>query len=126
MIMLRNLALASAMALIAMTASIQAMDTADFALRAGFMIGDARYCGVSTTRVAHARQRIAANLVAAAETRWVVYRFDGFINAASAASGEGEFTIRCGAITDAFATLEHHIIRLIRDAEPQKIAAYER
>src|SRR5271169_2641702 len=106
MIMLRNLALASATALIAMTALVQAMDTADFARRAGFLIGAARYCGVSMKRAAHFRQWIAANLVAATEPRQVVYRFDDFIDAASAASGDGEFAVRCGPITDAFATLE--------------------
>jgi hypothetical protein len=111
MIMLRHLALASVAALIAMTASVKAMDTFDLAGRAGFLIGAARYCGVSTTRAAHVRQWIAANLVATAETRQVVYRFDGFIDAASSAAGDGEFTVRCGAITGAFATLEHHITR---------------
>jgi hypothetical protein len=71
--MLRNLALASITALIAMTASVQAMDTADFAGRAGFMIGAARYCGVSPTRAAHVRQWIAATLVAAASlVRWSI------------------------------------------------------
>jgi hypothetical protein len=125
--MLRNLALASATALIAMTASVQAMDTADFAGRAGFMIGAARYCGVSTRRAAHVRQSIAANLVAAGEPRQVVYRFDGFINAASSASGDGEFAIRCGAISDAFATLEHHITRSSGTRRaPQRIATNER
>jgi hypothetical protein len=127
MIMLRHLALASVAALIAMTASVKAMDTFDLAGRAGFLIGAARYCGVSTTRAAHVRQWIAANLVATAETRQVVYRFDGFISAASSAAGDGEFTVRCGTITDAFATLESHTNRLVRNTRaPQKTAAYER
>jgi hypothetical protein len=57
----------------------------------------------------------------------VVYRFDGFINAASSASGDGEFTIRCGAVTDAFATLEHHITRSSETRRAQqRIAADER
>ena len=60
-------------------------------------------------RTGHVRQWIAANLVAATESRQVVDRFDDFIDAASSASGEGEFTVRCGAITGAFATLEQHI-----------------
>jgi hypothetical protein len=103
MIMLRKLALASVTVLIAMTASVEAMDTSDLAGRAGFLIGAARYCGVSAMRTGYVRQWIAATLVAAAETHQVVNRFDGFINAASSASGDGDFTVRCGAINEAFA-----------------------
>jgi hypothetical protein len=83
-----------------MIASAEAMDASDFAGRAGFLIGAARYCGVSVTRANHVRQWIAANLVATAETRQAVYRLDSFINAASSASGDGDFTVRCGAITE--------------------------
>jgi hypothetical protein len=91
------------------------------------LIGAARYCGVSTPRAAQVRQWSAANLVATAGARQIVYRFDGFINAASSAAGDGEFTIRCGAVTDAFATLESHTNWLVSNTRaPQKIAAYER
>jgi len=111
MVMLRNLAFASAGVLIGMTASVNAMDTANLAERAGFLIGAARYCGMSARRTSRVRQWIAANLVIAAGTRQVVYRFDDFINAASSTSGDGDFSVRCGAITDAFATLENHVTR---------------
>ena len=67
--MLRSIAVAFAATLIAMTASAMAMDTADMAGRAGFLIGAARYCGVSAMRTSNVRQWIAANLVAATESR---------------------------------------------------------
>jgi hypothetical protein len=103
-----------------MTAAAKAMDTAAVAGRAGFLIGAARYCGVSATRTSHVRQWIAANLAAAIESRQVVYRFDDFIDAAIAASGDGEFTVRCGAITGAFATLEQHISRSLKTRRASK------
>ena len=124
--MLRNIAIAFTTAFITMTASAKAMDTADVAGRAGFLIGTARYCGVSATRTSHVRQWIAANLVAATESRQVVYRFDDFIDAASSASGDGEFTVRCGAITGAFATLEQHISRSSETRRAPKKSAYAR
>jgi hypothetical protein len=85
MIMLRNVAVTFAIVFIVMTASAKATDTADVTGRAGFLIGAARYCGVSAARTSHVRQWIAANLVAATESRQVVYRFDDFIDAASSA-----------------------------------------
>jgi hypothetical protein len=125
--MLRNLALASVAALIAMTASVEAMDTYDLAGRAGFLIGAARYCGVSAVRTSYVRQWIAANLFATAETRQAVYRFDDFINAASSASSDGDLTARCGAIAGAFATLEQHISRSPEaPRSPKKTSAYAR
>ena len=92
-----------------------------------FLIGAARYCGVSATKVSHVRQWTAANLVAATESRQVVYRFDDFIDAASSMSGDGEFVVRCGAITGAFATLEHHISRSSETRRaPKKYQPYAR
>jgi hypothetical protein len=109
MIMLRSITLASATALIAMTASVNAMDAADLAGRAGFLIGAARHCGVSATRASHVRQWITAKLVAAAEPQQVVFRFDRFVDAASSASNDGVVSLRCEAVTDAFLALEGHI-----------------
>ena len=97
--MLRKLALASVI-LIAMTASVEAMDTSDLAGRAGFLIAAARYCDVSAMRTGYVRQWIAANLVAAAETHQGVNRF--------------------------FATLEHHISRSSETRRPPKKSAYAR
>lgn len=104
-----KLALASAAALIVMNGSAKAMDTADLAGRAGFLIGAARYCGVSATRVDYVRQWVAANLAATAATRQVTDRFNGFVDAASTASSDGEFSVRCKAVADAFSALEGHI-----------------
>lgn len=107
--MFRNVVFASATVLIAMSAPVRAMDTGDLAARAGFLIGASRYCGVSPMRTNHVRQWIGSQLVAAAESRQAVYRFDDFVNAASSASHDGDLSVRCKAITDAFATLERHI-----------------
>jgi hypothetical protein len=110
MIMLRNVVFASATVLIAMTAPVKAMDTGDLAARAGFLIGAAHYCGVSPMRISYVRQWIGTQLIAAAESRQVVHRFDDFVSAAASASDDDDgVSVRCGAITDAFATLERHI-----------------
>jgi hypothetical protein len=110
MIMLRDVVFASATVLIAMAAPIRAMDTGDLAARAGFLIGAARYCGVSPMRTSYVQQWIGTQLVAAAEPRQAVHRFDDFVNAAGSAShDDDDLSVRCKAIADAFATLERHI-----------------
>jgi hypothetical protein len=115
MIMLHRVSLASAAALIAtMTASVKAMDTADLAGRSGFLIGAARHCGVSATRLGYVQQWIAVNLAATAETRQVTDRFNGFVEAASAASSDGEFPVRCKAVAGACSALESHIVTIQR------------
>jgi hypothetical protein len=108
-VMLRNIAFAAAATLIAMTASVKAMDAADLAGSAGFIIGAARHCGVSATRASHVRQWIAAKLVAAAEPQRGVFRLDGFVDTASAASNDDAISLRCEAVTEAFAAIESHI-----------------
>ena len=110
--MLRNVVFASATVLIAMTAPVRAMDTGDLAARAGFLIGAAHFCGVPPMRTSYVRQWIGTQLVAAAKSREAVYRFDYFVNAVSSASHDDDLSVRCGAITDAFATLERHITHL--------------
>lgn len=107
--MLRNVALASATALLAMTVSANAMDASDLAGRAGFLIGAARYCGVSATRASHVREWIAAKFVAAAEPQQVIYRFDGFVDAASFATSDGALPVRCETVMNAFSALEGHV-----------------
>jgi hypothetical protein len=52
---------------------------------------------------------MGTQLVAAAESRQAAHRFDDFIIAAGSTSHDDDLSVRCGAITDAFTTLERHI-----------------
>jgi hypothetical protein len=119
--MLRSIPLVAMVAVLGLgIAAAKAGDSIRLAERGGFLLGNARRCGVATERVVKAgrtiRRLIAAIAADRRESEQAITRFAEFYLAtASPGAAENALTPGCRRVIIEFEKLERHRIRVTAD-----------